>query len=221
MRAAQEMPRRIAQSEFHASLANASRQIVPTNVTPGDAKRKDALHAFIPRPATYRSRCARAPCPTTRPAPALDAVKCRQANSGHFEFFADKIAGLDSAWDAVHTLIRPVGGALLALAIIDPHDPAWQVASLLLGSGAALLSHGAKAGARAAVNVSPEPFSNVIVSTGEDVVTTGLLAATIASPVAAVAIAVLLAGGAVAMLVLLRRLYRRVTRRKAAPVTID
>lgn len=131
------------------------------------------------------------------------------------EFFADKIMWLDTVWDAVHTLIRPLGGALLALAIIDPHDPAWQVASLLLGGSAALLSHGAKGSTRAAVNVSPEPFSNVIVSTGEDVVTTGLLGAAIASPVAAVAIAVLLATGAVAMLVLLRRLYRRVTRRKA------
>jgi hypothetical protein len=131
------------------------------------------------------------------------------------EFFADKIMWLDTVWDAVHTLIRPVGGALLALAIIDPHDPTWQVASLLLGGSAALLSHGAKASTRAAVNVSPEPFSNAIVSTGEDVVTTSLLAATIASPVAAVVIAVLLASGAVAMLVLLRRLYRRVSRRKA------
>jgi hypothetical protein len=129
------------------------------------------------------------------------------------EFFADKVMWLDTVWDAVHTLIRPVGGALLALAIIDPHDTAWQVASLLLGGSAALLSHGAKASTRAAVNVSPEPFSNAIVSTGEDVVTTGLLAAAIASPVAAVAIAVLLATGAVAVLVLLRRLYRRVTRR--------
>ncbi len=124
------------------------------------------------------------------------------------EFFADKVAWLDSAWDAVHTLVRPVGGAMLALAIIDPHDTAWQVASLLLGGSAALLSHGAKASARAAVNVSPEPFSNVIVSTGEDVVGTGLLAASIASPVAAVAIALLLATAAVAMLFLLRRLYR-------------
>jgi hypothetical protein len=131
------------------------------------------------------------------------------------EFFADKIAWLDSAWDAVHTLVRPVGGALLALAIIDPHNATWQVASLLLGGSAALLSHGAKASTRAAVNVSPEPFSNVIVSSGEDVVTTGLLAATIASPVAAVVIAVLLATSAVAVLVLLRRLYRKVTRRKA------
>ena len=131
------------------------------------------------------------------------------------EFFADKIMWLDTMWDAVHTLIRPVGGALLALAIIDPHDPAWQVASLLLGGGAALLSHGAKASTRAAVNVSPEPFSNVIVSTGEDVVTTSLLGAAIASPVAAVAIAVLLAAAAVAVLELLRGLYRRVTRRKA------
>ena len=77
------------------------------------------------------------------------------------EFFADKVMWIDSAWDAVHTLVRPVGGALLALAIVDPHDPKWQVVALLLGGGAALLTHGAKAGTRAAVNASPEPFSNM------------------------------------------------------------
>ena len=87
------------------------------------------------------------------------------------EFFADKVAWLDSAWDAVHTLVRPLGGALLALAIVDPSDPAMQVIAFLLGGGGALLSHGGKAGARAVVNASPEPFNNIAASTVEDVAT--------------------------------------------------
>src|SRR6188474_3406392 len=87
------------------------------------------------------------------------------------EFFADKIAWVDSAWDAVHSVVRPIGGALLSLAIVDSGDPAWQVGSFLLGGGAASLAHAGKAGARAMVNASPEPFSNVVVSTGEDLAT--------------------------------------------------
>jgi len=105
------------------------------------------------------------------------------------EFFADKIAWVDSAWDAVHSVIRPLGGALLSLAIVDSADPAWQVGSFLLGGGAALIAHAGKAGARTLVNASPEPFSNVIVSTGEDIATGGLLALAIANPIAAAIIA--------------------------------
>ena len=130
------------------------------------------------------------------------------------EFFADKVMWVDSLWDSVHTAIRPIGGALLALAIVDPSDPAWQIAALLLGGGGALLAHGAKAGTRAAVNVSPEPVSNVVVSTGEDIVTGGLLLLALASPIAAVAIAVLILLATIATLVLLRRVLRRLTRRK-------
>ena len=105
------------------------------------------------------------------------------------EFFADKIAWVDSAWDAIHSFIRPLGGALLSLAIIDSADPAWQIGSFLLGGGAALMAHAGKAGARTLVNASPEPFSNVLVSTGEDVATGGLLALAIANPIAAALIA--------------------------------
>ena len=134
------------------------------------------------------------------------------------EFLADKVMWIDSIWDTVHTLVRPVGGALLALAIVDPKDPGYQVVALILGGGAALLAHGAKAGTRAAVNASPEPFSNIAVSTGEDVVTTGLLVAAIANPWAAVVIAVLLLAVAVALLLWLRRLFRRVFGRDKAAI---
>ncbi|GLR46338.1 DUF4126 domain-containing protein [Sphingomonas astaxanthinifaciens] len=109
-----------------------------------------------------------------------------------FEFFADKVAFIDSLWDGIHTVIRPLGGALLALAIVDPGDPAWQVAAFLLGGGAAFVAHAGKAGARAMVNASPEPFSNMAVSAGEDVATAGLLALAIANPVAAALVALIL-----------------------------
>jgi len=126
------------------------------------------------------------------------------------EFLADKIAWVDSLWDAVHTAIRPVGGALLALAVVDASDPTWQIVSVLLGGGAALVSHAAKAGSRAVINASPEPFSNIAVSTGEDVSTLGLVALALANPVGAVVVAALVAGGSIMLLVLVRRLLRRV-----------
>ena len=128
------------------------------------------------------------------------------------EFFADKIPWLDSIWDTVHTLVRPIGGALLAMAIVDPQDPTWQVVSLLLGGSAALLSHSAKAGTRAAVNTSPEPFSNIALSTGEDIATGGILALILAEPTTAIVVAVLLLVGVVFVLLLLHRLIKQFLR---------
>ncbi len=125
------------------------------------------------------------------------------------EFFADKVAWLDSMWDAVHTAIRPIGGALLAMAIVDSSDPTWQIISLLLGGGAALASHTAKAGTRAVINASPEPFSNIAVSTGEDVVTGGLLFLVLHNPVAAVIVAVLLAALAALAILFVRRILKK------------
>jgi Domain of unknown function (DUF4126) len=132
------------------------------------------------------------------------------------EFFADKVAWLDSAWDAVHTLIRPIGGAMLALAVVDPSDPATQVIAFLLGGGASLLAHGGKAGARAVVNASPEPFSNIAVSSVEDIATTGLLYVAYAHPLAAGGIAVMLLVLAITLLVLARRAFKRFFGHEAA-----
>lgn len=126
------------------------------------------------------------------------------------EFFADKIAWLDSIWDGLHTLVRPMGGALLALAVVDSADPTWQVIAFLLGGGAAFASHATKASARAAVNTSPEPFSNVVVSTVEDVTTGGLLVLAFANPVAALVIALILLGLAIWALWTGYRAFRRV-----------
>jgi len=125
------------------------------------------------------------------------------------EFFADKVPWVDSAWDAVHSLVRPVGGALLSMAIIDGGDPTWQVGSLLLGGTAAFVAHAGKAGARTLVNASPEPFSNVAVSTGEDVATAGLLALAIAHPVSAAVIAVALVLLSVWLVLAARRALKR------------
>lgn len=108
------------------------------------------------------------------------------------EFFADKVPWIDSLWDSVHTAVRPVGGALLSLAIIDPKDQAYQIAVLLLGGTAALTSHAAKAGTRAVINVSPEPFSNIIVSGSEDLVTTGLTALVFSHPTLGAGVAIVL-----------------------------
>jgi len=84
------------------------------------------------------------------------------------EFFADKIPYFDTIWDAVHTFIRPPAAALLAFTASGGASAEWRWAAALLAGGVALTSHGTKASARAAVNTSPEPFSNWILSFGED-----------------------------------------------------
>ncbi|QJQ33179.1 DUF4126 domain-containing protein [Sphingomonas lacunae] len=125
------------------------------------------------------------------------------------ELFADKIAWIDSIWDGLHTAIRPLGGALLALAIVDPGQAEWQVITFLLGGGAALLSHGVKASTRAVVNTSPEPFSNVAVSAGEDVAVAGVAGLALAFPMAAMVIAVAMVIASIICLAALRRVLRR------------
>jgi len=125
------------------------------------------------------------------------------------EFFADKIAWVDSVWDAIHSVVRPIGGALLSMAIIDGGDPTWQVGSFLLGGGAALIAHAGKAGARALVNASPEPFSNMVVSTGEDVATAGLLGLAIANPIASALIAIILVFLSLWLVIAARRVVKR------------
>lgn len=130
------------------------------------------------------------------------------------EFLADKVPWIDSAWDAVHTLIRPVGGALLALALVDPSDPAMQVAAFILGGGASLLAHSAKAGTRAMVNTSPEPFSNIALSTTEDVASAGLLWLVYSHPLLAGGVAVVLLVAVIGVLIIARRVLGRIFGRK-------
>ena len=85
------------------------------------------------------------------------------------EFVADKIQLVDSVWDLVHTFIRIPAGAVLAATAFGDFDKSVQVIALLLGGGLALSSHGTKAAARALINTSPEPVSNIVVSLAEDV----------------------------------------------------
>jgi hypothetical protein len=135
------------------------------------------------------------------------------------EFFADKIAYVDSIWDGIHSIIRPLGGAMLSLAIVDSADPTWQVVSFLLGGGAAFMAHAGKAGARTLVNASPEPFSNVMVSTAEDVATGGLLALAIANPLAAALIAACLVVLSIWLVLAARRAIRGFIDRLSPPPT--
>ena len=90
------------------------------------------------------------------------------------EFVADKVPWFDSIWDAVHTVIRPVGGALIAVATLGHASPTVQGLVALLGGSLAASTHLTKAGTRAVANASPEPFTNWILSLSEDVFVVGL-----------------------------------------------
>jgi len=100
------------------------------------------------------------------------------------EFFADKVPYVDTAWDAIHTFIRPPVAALLAYASTGAVAAEWRWAAALLAGGVALTSHSAKASTRAAVNTSPEPFSNWILSFGEDLLAVWLTWMASAHPMA-------------------------------------
>jgi hypothetical protein len=104
------------------------------------------------------------------------------------EFFADKIPWIDSAWDAVHTVIRPIGGALLAIQVLGHPSPAFSVIVALLAGGTSLIAHTAKTTTRLATNTSPEPFSNIALSVGEDVAVVGGLALIYHNPIVALVI---------------------------------
>ena len=104
------------------------------------------------------------------------------------EFVADKVPWLDSAWDAVHTVIRPAGGVLLALAALGQMDPAVMTVGALLAGGASLATHGTKAGVRALLNLSPEPVSNSVASVAEDGLVLGGLGLIGLFPVAALVV---------------------------------
>jgi len=104
------------------------------------------------------------------------------------EFFADKIPWIDSIWDAVHTIIRPIGGALLAIQVLGHSTPMLDVIIVLLAGTTALAAHTAKATTRLLSNTSPEPFSNIALSVGEDAVVVGGLALLHYHPVIALSI---------------------------------
>ena len=109
------------------------------------------------------------------------------------EFFADKIPWVDSIWDAMHTVIRPVGGALIAVATLGDASPTIEGLAALLGGTLAAGSHFTKAGTRAVANTSPEPFSNWLLSISEDVFVVGLGFLALKYPVAAAIVVIMCA----------------------------
>jgi hypothetical protein len=108
------------------------------------------------------------------------------------EFFADKIPGVDSLWDVLHTLIRIPAGAALAASVFGDSSSATMLAAAILGGTLAAGSHFSKAGSRALINTSPEPFSNWGASLTEDAAVGGLLWLALAHPLAAGVVVVLL-----------------------------
>jgi hypothetical protein len=125
------------------------------------------------------------------------------------EFFADKIPYVDSVWDLVHTLIRPPAAALLAYGATVAAPPEWRWGAALLAGGVALTSHSAKASTRAAVNASPEPFSNWVLSLGEDTLVVWLTWMATVHPTATIVIVALLLTLAAFLLFHLFRFLRR------------
>ncbi|MEP7180915.1 MAG: DUF4126 domain-containing protein [Betaproteobacteria bacterium] len=110
------------------------------------------------------------------------------------EFFADKVPGVDTLWDAVHTFIRIPAGAVLAASVFGDSSTAATLAAAIVGGSLAAGSHLAKAGSRAVINTSPEPFSNWAASFGEELAVGTVLWLAFANPIAAlIVLAVLVA----------------------------
>lgn len=125
------------------------------------------------------------------------------------EFFADKIPYIDTAWDVIHTFIRPPAAAFLAFSAAGAAPAEWRWGAAILAGGVALTSHGAKASARAAVNTTPEPFSNWILSFGEDALAVWLTWMATVHPVATTVIVVALLALSAYLLFHLFRFARR------------
>jgi hypothetical protein len=125
------------------------------------------------------------------------------------EFLADKIPWVDTAWDMLHTVIRPIGGALVAVTTLGDATPGMQAIIGLAGGTIAAGSHFTKAGTRAAVNTSPEPFSNWALSLFEDVFVIGLGVVALKYPVIALLVAVAAIVFTVTALVMVARWMRR------------
>ncbi|MEU9973259.1 DUF4126 domain-containing protein [Streptomyces sp. NPDC051014] len=131
------------------------------------------------------------------------------------ESVADKIPYVDSVWDSVHTVVRPVAGAWVGALLAGQSGSLSDVAAGLIGGSTALASHTVKAGTRMAVNTSPEPFSNIVLSFAEDLGVGAIVSFAMFHPLAAAIVAaVLLATGLIVLLFLISRI-RRFRRRRA------
>jgi hypothetical protein len=105
------------------------------------------------------------------------------------EFFADKIPYVDTVWDMVHTVIRPIGGALIAVTTLGEASATTEALVMLLGGAVATSTHLTKTSTRAVANTSPEPFSNWALSLGEDIFVVGLGYLALQYPLVALAVA--------------------------------
>ncbi|MFN9504763.1 MAG: DUF4126 domain-containing protein [Rubrivivax sp.] len=129
------------------------------------------------------------------------------------EFFADKVPGLDSVWDAIHTFLRVPAGAALAAGVFGGDQHTWAMVAALAGGTLAATSHVAKATTRAAVNTSPEPFSNVGMSLLGDAAVPALLWLSWSDPTLFFVVLAVLVVVALALTVLLFRFLRGLVRR--------
>jgi len=129
------------------------------------------------------------------------------------EFFADKIPAVDSLWDAVHTVIRIPAGAALAASVFGDASSAAMLAAAILGGTLAAGSHFVKAGSRAVINTSPEPFSNWTASFGEEIAVGSVLWLAFTYPLVALAVVAVLTALAIWLIPKLWRAFRRVIER--------
>jgi len=127
------------------------------------------------------------------------------------EFLADKIPWVDTVWDAAHSLVRPVGAAVIAVAALGPASPGMELAAALLGAAIGASAHAAKAGTRLVVNASPEPASNVLVSLLEDGFVVALVALLLTHPLIGIGLAL---GALLVVLVALGLVLRVLLRRR-------
>jgi hypothetical protein len=140
-------------------------------------------------------------------------VLAATATLAAIEFLADKIPALDSVWDALQTLVRIPGGALLAAGVFGGDGTTWVAGAALLGAALAANSHVAKTSLRAAVNTSPEPFSNIALSLLGDAAVPAALWLATAHPVAALVLVGVAAAVMAIVSVLLVRFLRALVRR--------
>ncbi|MGW7101525.1 DUF4126 domain-containing protein [Streptomyces sp. NPDC054838] len=131
------------------------------------------------------------------------------------EAVADKIPYVDSVWDSVHTVIRPVAGAVVGALLAGQSGSLSGIAAGAVGGSAALAGHVVKAGTRMAVNTSPEPFSNVVLSTAEDLGVAGIVTFAMFNPRAAAVIAAVLLAAGLALVIYLWTRIRRFLRIRA------
>ena len=150
--------------------------------------------------------------------PVLERPPVLAAAAGLYigQFTVGKIPVLDSVWDIVHTVLRPVAGGAIGVAMAQQvhANPAATIGAAALGGGSALASHVVKTGMRAGVNVSPEPFSNIAASLAEDLGVAGLVSFAVFHPVAAAMIAAVALAAGIALFALLASRIRQGWRRR-------